>query len=419
MTIYFANKEAIDLSAISVMGVSVKTNDSPIGYFGTGLKFSIATLLRTGHEVQLIRNGEEIRFSVESKLIRGEAFDVVKMGDELLGFTTKLGRNWEPWQAYRELYCNCLDESGIISDAPSGGEWGTVFKIDGEAITQCHRNRHEIFLATNPFTVTEDCEVHNATGQHAFYRGVRAHKHGSPALFTYNIKAPIEITEDRTIKHSFMISYYAEAAVALSDDEDFIETAVLAPSGTFESKFDYGGAGKPSAAFMATCFRLRNTAHANLHAIRLWEKHADVRLTYEEAELDAFEEDLLDKALLLVARIGAKLCRADFTVVEGLGEGIFGLVRGSKILLARRAFDMGHRFVASTLYEEWLHRDQGLRDETRDMQNLLFEKLFAMVERVSVFERRTAPQLSTDPSSICDGSLCGSSLNNPTSGALR
>jgi len=76
--------------------------------------------------------------------------------------------------------------------------------------------------------------------------------------------------------------------------------------------------------------------------------------------------------------------------LEGLGEGIFGLVRGSKILLARRAFDMGHRFVASTLYEEWLHRDQGLRDETRDMQNLLFEKLFAMVERVSVFETRAA-----------------------------
>lgn len=390
MSVYFANKEAIDLSAIAMMGVSVKTGDSPIGYFGTGLKFSIATLLRTGHEVRLIRNGTPIQFTAESQTIRGEAFDVVKMGGQLLGFTTKLGRNWEAWQAYRELYCNCLDESGVISDELPAGEWGTVFEIDGEAIAQCHRNRHEIFLATRPFTATDDCEVHNATGQHAFYRGVRAHKHGSPALFTYNIKAPIEITEDRTIKHSFMISYYAEAAVAASDDENFIETAVLAPSGTFESKFDYGGAGKPSAAFMATCFRLRSNAHANLHAIRLWEKHADVRLTYEEAELDAFEEDLLDKAMVLVARIGAKLCRADFTVVEGLGEGVFGLVRGSKILLARRAFDMGHRFVASTLYEEWLHRDQGLRDETRDMQNLLFEKLFAMVERVSVFESRTA-----------------------------
>lgn len=388
MSIYFANMEAIDLSAIAVMGVSVKTGDNPIGYFGTGLKFSIATLLRTGHQVMLIRDGVTIPFTVENQIIRGESFDVVKMGDQLLGFTTKLGRNWEPWQAYRELVCNCMDEQGTINDFAPEVDYGTIFVVTGEAIEQCHRNRHEIFLPTKPFTATPDCEVHNSTGQHAFFRGVRAHKHGSPALFTYNIKAPVDLTEDRTIKHAFYISYYAEAAVAASDDEDFIETAVLAPSGTFESKFDYGGAGKPSAAFMATCFRLRNNAHANLHAIRLWEKHADVRLTYEEAFLDSFEEELLDKALVLVSRIGAKLTRADFATVEGLGEGVFGMVRGSKILLARRSFDMGHRFVASTLYEEWLHRDQGLRDETRDMQNLLFEKLFAMVERVSVFERR-------------------------------
>ena len=42
MKIYFCNAEPIDLNAIAIMGVSVKTGDNPIGYFGTGLKFAIA-----------------------------------------------------------------------------------------------------------------------------------------------------------------------------------------------------------------------------------------------------------------------------------------------------------------------------------------------------------------------------------------
>ena len=56
MKIYFCNAEPIDLNAIAIMGVSVKTGDNPIGYFGTGLKFAIATLLRTAHKVTLTRS---------------------------------------------------------------------------------------------------------------------------------------------------------------------------------------------------------------------------------------------------------------------------------------------------------------------------------------------------------------------------
>jgi hypothetical protein len=391
MTVYFCNAEPIDLNAIALMGVSVKVGDSPIGFFGTGLKFSIATLLRTGHRVTLIRNGETIPFAVDSENIRGETFERVRMGDERLGFTTKLGRTWEVWQAYRELYCNCLDEQGSINDFAPEIEYGTVFAVEGEGIEQCHRNRREIFLSTKPISANEDCEIHQGSGEHAFYRGVRAHKHGRHALFTYNVTAKLDLTEDRTIKAPYMLEHYAELAVAYSDDEDLIQTVLMAPEGTFEQGFDFGGVYlKPSPAFMEVAYRLRGNAHCNNAAIKLWEKHADVKLTYDPVELDAFEEEVIDRALILVARLGVDISRRDFLVVEGLGEGIFGTVRNQRILIAKRALDMGHRFVASTLYEEWLHKTEGLADQSRDLQNLLFEKLFAMVERVSVIERRAA-----------------------------
>lgn len=391
MTIYFCNVEPIDLNAIALMGVSVKVGDSPIGFFGTGLKFSIATLLRTGHRVELIRSGESIPFAVDCENIRGEAFERVRMGDERLGFTTKLGRTWEAWQAYRELYCNCLDEDGVIADDLPAGNWGTIFAVDGEAIEQCHLNRREIFLSTKPVVAGEDCEIHHGSGVHAFYRGVRAHKHGKHALFTYNVTAKLDLTEDRTIKSPYMLEHYAEITIANSDDEGLIETVLMAPEGTFEQGFDFGGVCyKPSAAFMEVAYRLRGNAHCNRAAIKLWEKYADIKLTYDPVELDAFEEEVIDRAIILVARLGADISRRDFLVVDGLGESIFGTVRNQRILIARRTLDMGHRFTASTLYEEWLHKTEGLADQSRDLQNLLFEKLFAMVERVSVIERRAA-----------------------------
>lgn len=391
MAIYFCNAEAIDLNAIALMGVSVKAGANPIGYFGTGLKFSIATLLRTGHEVTLIRNGERIPFTVDHETIRGEAFDRVRMGDERLGFTTKLGRTWEVWQAYRELYCNCLDEQGSINDFAPEVEYGTVFAIEGEGIEQCHRTRHEIFLASKPVSATDDCEIHHGSNQHAFYRGVRAHKHGKHPLFTYNVTAKLDLTEDRTIKNPYMMEHYAECAIAFSSDEDLIQIALMAPEGTFENGFDFAGVyEKPSAAFMEVAYRLRGNAHCNRAAVKLWEKYAEIKLTYDPVELDAFEEEVIDRALVLVTRLGVDISRRDFLVVDGLGESVFGTVRSQRILIARRTLDMGHRFTASTLYEEWLHKTEGLADQSRDLQNLLFEKLFAMVERVSVIERRAA-----------------------------
>lgn len=391
MTVYFCNAEPIDLSAIALMGVSVKVGSNPIGYFGTGLKFSIATLLRTGHGVELIRSGTSIEFAIHSETIRGEQFDRVKMGDELLGFTTKLGRAWEAWQAYREMYCNCTDEGGVIDTEIPAGQWGTIFAIEGEAIEACHRNRHEVFIATAPLFSTDECEIHRGDGSHAFYRGVRAHKHGRQALFNYNILAQLDLTEDRTIKSAYMLEHYAENSICDCDDEDIIQTALMAPQGTYEHGFDYSGrCFKPSDAFMNVAYRLRGNVHCNNAAIKLWQKYADVRLTYDPVDLDPFEDEVIDCALALVSRLGVDITRRDFIVVDGLGEGIFGVVRNQRILIAKRTLDMGHRFVASTLYEEWLHKTEGLADQSRDLQNLLFEKLFAMVERVAVIERRRA-----------------------------
>lgn len=284
MTVYFYNAEPIDINSIAIMGVSVKQSENPIGFFGTGLKFAIATLLRNGCKVTLTRSGEAIKFSVATETIRGEEFDRVVMGDERLGFTTKLGRTWEPWQAYRELYCNCIDEGGTIDTLAPKGDYGTVFAVEGEAIENCHRSRDEIFLGTMPFAKSDKIEIHHGRRLDTFYRGVRAHRHQSSPLFTYNVIGNLALTEDRTIKEPFYIGYYAAQLIPTIDDASVIEEVITAKRGTFEAAIDFSNCyAQPSKAFMDVCRAHRHDAHASMSAMKLWEKHADNQLTFDTA----------------------------------------------------------------------------------------------------------------------------------------
>ena len=117
-SVTFHNPGEIDLRVISTMGVNVKPdNDAAIGYFGTGLKYAIAVLLRHRQQVVVWSGWRRVELTATTETIRGKDFAVVNMRDgdgpwQSLGFTTELGRNWTLENAYRELYSNCKDEGG-------------------------------------------------------------------------------------------------------------------------------------------------------------------------------------------------------------------------------------------------------------------------------------------------------------------
>ena len=49
----FYNAGIINEISITTFGINAKNDDSAIGYFGTGLKYAIAVLLRNGHEIKI------------------------------------------------------------------------------------------------------------------------------------------------------------------------------------------------------------------------------------------------------------------------------------------------------------------------------------------------------------------------------
>lgn len=90
--IIFTNPGVIDPRAATTLGVSVK-GASAFGRFGSGLKFSIATILRGGGTVTLHADRDTYEFGVVNDVIQGQPFDIVTMNGEPLGFTTMLGRD--------------------------------------------------------------------------------------------------------------------------------------------------------------------------------------------------------------------------------------------------------------------------------------------------------------------------------------
>lgn len=112
--IIFENSGEIDPRLISLIGVNVKERSNAIGYFGTGLKYAVACLLRWGEKLTVQSGLAEFTFDTEEAKIRGQSFGVLVMRSAVdhlqLGFTTDLGKRWEPWMVYRELWCNAHDE---------------------------------------------------------------------------------------------------------------------------------------------------------------------------------------------------------------------------------------------------------------------------------------------------------------------
>lgn len=242
--IIFENPGEIDPRLISLMGVNVKPTPSAIGFFGTGLKYSIACLLRWNESIT-IQSGEAVfDFQPEEASIRGQQFQIINMVGRhdraSLGFTTDLGKRWEPWMVYRELWCNTQDEGGSVYEgtAPPPKAGLTRVIVSGPKIEEAHATRSQFILEEAPTWATPGLEIHNLPGTKIFYRGIAVQSLEKPSLFTYNITEQLYLTEDRTAS-SWSTDPAIAGGVTQLEDRAIIEEILLASQDHFESRLDY------------------------------------------------------------------------------------------------------------------------------------------------------------------------------------
>lgn len=390
--IVFENPGLIDVAAITTMGVSVKS-EGAIGYFGTGVKFAIATILRNGGAITIWRGAERLEFGVQPTMIRGESFDLVTMNGRELGFTTQLGRDWQPWMAYRELATNCKDEGGSVfkpGKAPpscfSAKEDCTVIFVEG--LDEVWPERGTILLGTEPIAENDVMEVHPGVSRHVFYRGVRIWTHQSPLAFTYNLLQPMELTEDRTARSWYLVETQLERGIGRLEDKAILRRILTAGELFQEHHMDIHAYGSPGETFleMARELTLGGAAEVKLNpnaAARTRQEAARNVAPGESVELSKSQEAMKARALEMLSAGGFAVTDFPIVICETLGPGIHGLALDGQIFLSLLPFQKGTREVAATLLEEYSHLKSGFGDGERAFQDWLFDRLLIQIETVA------------------------------------
>ena len=361
--VIFKNKGLIDLRAITTFGISAKSpdNTNPIGYFGTGLKYAIAVLLREEIPITILSGLDRFEFTAQRECIRGKNFDFVCLNGERLGFTTELGKNWQLWQAFRELYSNCIDEFGKTEkddNFPEELEGITHVVVEGEQFVEIFENRAEIFLQGDPIVETEQATVHGGTSNHVFYRGIRIGTYKTPLMYRYNIQKHIDLTEDRTVKYDFQINDTIVDAVLSSKDEKFIESILTAPDHTHEAKLNFlDNRAEQSDEFRKVAAELRRTRpeKTNKSAVDLFERDLKIVDKFEVYKPNADEMHALTRAIDFLTELEYPIDKYQIIFVVTLGESTLARVEDKKIYLSRVLFDKGVKYLAATLFEEYVH----------------------------------------------------------------
>lgn len=221
--IVFTTPTAMPIEAATTMGVSVK-EDGAIGKFGTGMKYAIAGVLRLGGRILVEVESVQYEFTSVATDIRGRDFQIVHCNGNACGFTTELGKHWEPWQLFRELASNALDEGGSWSKSDAEG----VTKITIHCREVEEAGDHEgVFLRGGEAILTSSmgATVYPGPSKHYYYKGIRA---GS---FPYVAPVKVDVdsgslSEDRLLDLSTVRSELAWAFRSVKHIDQSLALAV-------------------------------------------------------------------------------------------------------------------------------------------------------------------------------------------------
>lgn len=292
-TLAFVTDGLIDLRAFTTFGFNAKPKtDNPIGFFGTGLKLSVAVIARLGCRVTVMIDGVQHEFYTKTTDFRGKSFEQVRMRKrkslmsrwsyQEMPFTTELGKNWEPWQVYRELESNTRDEGGhtlVVDDEDSHGmsflnddhRGKTVIMIDQPEIVACHEERNTIFFEPTEeqqegFSTNGRIEVYPGESNYLFYRGMRVIALDKPSKFTYNITCEQRLTEDRTL-YNWNAFWEVRYFWTQCDDADLVDQLLELDEDAFwEGNIDFD---QDSTTFLPTTFEKRARAKIAAESIGL------------------------------------------------------------------------------------------------------------------------------------------------------
>lgn len=412
------NKGEMDINSLLLMGATNKRgNDRMIGYFGSGLKYAMAVLLKFKIPFRIFAGEKEITVTTSRKDFRGTKFDVIKINNKLTNMTTDMGPDWKAWFAVREIYCNAIDESEHslgISDKAVGEKGRTIFYIEfGEELKHMFTNWDKYF-SDKRNDIAVDSKEHktkmfsgNSSDLIIYRKGIQCHYEESKSLYHYDL-GWVDINESRVLSSVWDLRHHLPQIIAQIADRGVVKNIFDNYSGTFEAGLEWQYAHSFNDEWLSVIngrtlvvdkfaghfqeeiasnpreflllpddmvqalkdyFSKKVTVMGLSHA---HESGIKIQMTTKQAE---YVTDAL--AFLKKGDIEIK---APIAIYEFKNEIQLGEAKNGEIRLSSKIFDMGKRVIVATILEEASHLDSGSGDKTRAFQDYLFNKLINLLE---------------------------------------
>lgn len=204
------NAGEIDPRAFSLLGISVKEIDDPIGMFGSGLNYSVALAAREGVEVVVFSGTKRIEFCQIPTEFRGrrtQRIDVL-VEDEVIptSITTDFGKHdWnDHWLILREFFANAADEGSHVlrlADEDPVGEPGCsrVFIQITPRLRQVVDNLEYYIRSTGLIEETGTGRIYSRLGEKCriYKQGIFVTELPVSSLYDYDL-FDLNLTESRT-----------------------------------------------------------------------------------------------------------------------------------------------------------------------------------------------------------------------------
>ena len=413
----------IEIEAFTLIGASSKRNDeTKIGYFGSGLKYSISALLRNNIDFKVFSGENDIKFNTIEKYFRNETYKAITVNNQETSMTTTMGgSDWDlPFAPIREIYSNALDEdeySNLIKQSDVYGQKGTtsIFIEMNSNVRHFYENFNSYFCNKNPNVLHSNRFISiyptiEDDGLRLFRKGILCfHDEKERTVFNYN-GLNFQINESRVLSNHYSARADVSRGLKLCSDISVIKTLINSlkggNAGYYEHKLDWTWHEKFSEEWYQVCKNLKfipaeMVMFAKLNQISdrvILPKNLLIPLFRQFNDLDVLglsdkqggaeyieeinpSEILINKvidsiSLLNNTKYKFRLNNPTIIYANFSETNILGMADNGKIILSTKLDSYDVNAISKIIIEENEHNKTGHSDETREFQDHLFDLYF-------------------------------------------
>lgn len=416
-----SNNGIMDEMSLTLLGASSKREDhKKIGMFGSGNKYALAYFLRNNYEICIYAGKDEIKLSTVERQHRGKTFNVIIINGKETGITTDFGKDWEFWQAVREVYCNAIDEGEhkmeyVMNIAPDENQTHFYIRTRSE-VTNFVQN-FDNYFAENKKVVFE-CELGRIVEKsenpilNLYRKGIRCFETDRKSVYDYDLNA-VDIDENRIAKYSWQIPSHIWNLIYQCTDKTVIKNILFqchdsgfveCLSADFASVYE----GNMSKEYIEVLNELQVAPREMSGLLSIEEQGSTTilpRILFDQAKAvvknsnlptkfkcykDHFFVDIeltdLHQATLKKANEFFKECEYEIPypikAARFEEKAIYGLadVDNQEIILSENCLDKGVQMVIETIIEEFIHLKHQVKDETRGFQNAAITEIVRLLK---------------------------------------